>query len=211
MGRYGLLWTACLICQLSNYRQECCHFLLSYLLSTTTSQQTKFDTCCTLSAAATRPGTQYGHVSSQTNRTASMRQQSISRSGCVSVSAVAEIQLSPHCPALYAIKVGCMCSGAVKPRRFKIVGPTLASPGSFTLGLNFVPSGKPGPPMMTGTCMHGTQVSFSQTQFERHHCLDQMPSLPALDPPALRHAKLHRPCKGPIVQSRFAPVRACAR
>ena len=33
-----------------------------------------------------------------------------------------------------------------------MVGPTLASPGSFTLVLNLVPSGKPGPPMMTGTC-----------------------------------------------------------
>ena len=83
--------------------------------------------------------------------------------------AVTTPHLSPHCPALYAINVGCMCSGAVKPSRFKIVGPTLASPGSLTLVLNFVPSGKPGPPMMTGTCMHGTQVSISKTQSEMHH------------------------------------------
>ena len=33
-----------------------------------------------------------------------------------------------------------------------MVGPTFASPGSFTLWSNFVPSGSPGPPMMTGTC-----------------------------------------------------------
>ena len=57
-----------------------------------------------------------------------------------------------HTADTQAMRVGSMWEGAVKPRRFKMVGPTLARPGSLTLVLNLVPSGKPGPPMMTGTC-----------------------------------------------------------
>ena len=64
-----------------------------------------------------------------------------------------------HVQYIQAMSVGSMCEGAVKPSRFKMVGPTFASPGSLTVVLNLVPSGRPGPPMMTGTCRNSLFIT----------------------------------------------------
>lgn len=67
-----------------------------------------------------------------------------------------------------------MLSGASKPSRLMMVGPTLAKPGSFRSVRNFTPLGSPGPPIATGTCPNSTDAHCcANTNVEATCCTRQ--------------------------------------